>query len=280
VPFKVSAGKTLIVLAGAGRPGSATMPREVTIPVGFPAAGFFFVHSCAYSANNLIAVYQVQYADGSTYDIPLRLEENIRDWAVTPAPFLREKETQSIVAWQGSCPMFKTIGVYRMLWVNPRPDVPVKAIRFSNPTGEVVPILMGLTAAVHGGRTAGATADAAGAQALLARAKEALAAQRLDEAAGLLKQAVAADPTLSAAHQALADLCERRGDEDGALAAYRAWAATQPSTPLPYNRIGEILEKRNDLKGALEAYTQSLKVEWNQPPAIQAKSRLEKAVNP
>ena len=40
----------------------------------------------------------------------------------------------------------------------------------------------------------------------------------------------------------------------------------------------EILEKRKDYKGALEAYTQSLKVEWNQPPIIEAKSRLEKLV--
>ena len=31
-----------------------------------------------------------------------------------------------------------------------------------------------------------------------------------------------------------------------------------------------------ELKGALEAYTQSLRVEWNQPPTIEAKSRLQK----
>ena len=52
------------------------------------------------------------------------------------------------------------------------------------------------------------------------------------------------------------------------------------ATPLPYNRVGEILEKRKDFKGALEAYTQSLKVEWNQPPTGEAIRRLEKALNP
>ena len=31
---------------------------------------------------------------------------------------------------------------------------------------------------------------------------------------------------------------------------------------------------RGDEKGALEAYTRSLVVEWNQPPIIEAKSRL------
>ena len=256
------------------------MPREVTIPIGFPAEGFYFLHSTAYTNADVVAVYQVQYGDGSTYDIPLRREENIRDWAVAPAPFLREKETRSIVAWKGSCPMFSALGVYRMLWVNPRPDAPVRAIRFSNPVGESVPILMGLTAAVRGDRPVEVAADAARAQTLLGQAKQAVDGQRLDEAEGLLRQAVAADPTLSAAHQALADLCDRRGNEDAALAAYRAWTATQPPTPLPYNRIGEILEKRKDLKGALAAFSQSLKIEWNQPPVIQAKSRLEKLVNP
>ena len=47
---------------------------------------------------------------------------------------------------------------------------------------------------------------------------------------------------------------------------------------LPYNRIGEILEKRKDYPGALAAYTQSLVVEWNQPPIIEAKSRVQRIV--
>ena len=80
---------------------------------------------------------------------------------------------------------------------------------------------------------------------------------------------------MTAAQQALVDLYERQGNEDAALAAYQAWVLAGAATPLPYNRIGEILEKRKDFKGALEAYTKSLKVEWNQPPIIEAKTRLE-----
>jgi hypothetical protein len=56
---------------------------------------------------------------------------------------------------------------------------------------------------------------------------------------------------------------------------YRAWAAAGAATPLPYNRIGQILEKQKDYKGALDAYTTSLKIEWNQPPIIEAKERVE-----
>jgi hypothetical protein len=49
-------------------------------------------------------------------------------------------------------------------------------------------------------------------------------------------------------------------------------------SPLPSNRIGEILERRKDYRGALEAYTRSLQVEWNQPPIIEAKERIQKLV--
>ena len=129
-----------------------------TIPVGLAVEGLYFLHGTAYTYNDLVAAYQIQYADGQTEDVAVRKDENIRDWATEPAPFLRERGTRSIVAWRGACPMFRAIGVYRMLWVNPRPGVPVKAVRFSNPTRETVPVLMGLTAAVASDRAGGPAA--------------------------------------------------------------------------------------------------------------------------
>ena len=103
---------------------------------------------------------------------------------------------------------------------------------------------------------------------------EALQAGKDAEARGLFQQAVKTDPSLDAAHQALGETCDKAGDEPAALAAYRAWADAGPRTPLPYNRIGEILERRKDHRGALDAYSKSLEIEWNQPPIIQARSRL------
>jgi cytochrome c-type biogenesis protein CcmH/NrfG len=94
----------------------------------------------------------------------------------------------------------------------------------------------------------------------------------------LLKKAVTIDPTMTTAQQALADLYERTGNEDAAFQTYQAWVQAGARTPLPYNRIGEILENRKDFAGALDAYTKSLKVEWNQPPIIMAKKRVEDAV--
>ena len=175
--------------------------------------------------------------------------------------------------------MFPVIGIYKMLWVNPRPDVPVKAVRFSNPTRVPVPVLIGLTAVMAKGAEAQAPEAQAKAQTLFAQAMQAVEKKNDVEAEKLLKEALAADSSLAAAHQALADVCERRGDENAALAVYRAWADAGATTPHPYNRIMEILELRKDYKGALEAATKSLEIEWNQPPTIVTKARLESLVN-
>jgi Tfp pilus assembly protein PilF len=173
--------------------------------------------------------------------------------------------------------MFRQIALYKMLWVNPRPQVAIKAVRFANPSRTGVPVLLGLTAVVpRDAKPPQAAAAVQKARDLLAAALKAVEDRQDAKAQGLLKDAIAADPTLTAAHQALADLCERASDEDAALATYQAWAKAGASTPLPYNRIGQILEKRKDYKAALEAYAKSLQIEWNQPPIIDAKARLEK----
>ncbi|MBT3374496.1 MAG: hypothetical protein HN742_36030 [Lentisphaerae bacterium] len=274
VPFTIAeAPSSIIVLAGGGRPG--TLPGEVTIPVGFQAEGFYFLHSSAYSSAKLICLYQIQYADGSTHDIQVRNEENIRDWAGKPGPFLREKkDTRTRVGWTGSTPMWPLVGVYRMLWVNPRPDVPIKAIRFANPVRRSVPMLLGLTAATTRDVKIEIPKDTAAAARLLAEAKQRPAEQR-PQAIGMLRKAIAMAPGLSDAYQTLATLLEASGDEDAALDVYRQWTAAGTATPLPWNRIGKIMLKRQNHKAALEAYTQSLRVEFNQPPIIEARKKLE-----
>ena len=86
------------------------------------------------------------------------------------------------------------------------------------------------------------------------------------------------DPSQKDVYQALADAAEKSGNEDRILDAYRLWTISGPRQPLPWNRIGEILEKRKELRGALEAYKKSLRIEWNQPPTMDAVKRLESAL--
>ena len=264
------------MLRNVGRPFPENFPTEVTIPIGGKAEGFYFLHSSAFTPQNeTVGLYQVQYEDGSAFDIPLTCGVNIHDWGCDTASFAREKITRSNIAWTGSNEIFPAISVFRMLWVNPRPQAAVKAIRFAS-TGRATLALVGLTAVVAQGQQDLTPAQVAQARANLTDAAKALEAGKLDDAEKLLLSALKADPTLTAARQSLADLYERKGDEAAALKTYQDWVASGAATPLPYNRIGEILEKRKDFKGALDAYTKSLIVEWNQPPIIDAKSRLQK----
>jgi Tfp pilus assembly protein PilF len=164
-----------------------------------------------------------------------------------------------------------------MLWVNPNPETPVRAVHFANPRRKACPILIALTTVL---RDEQAAADHAAAKArakqLLDQGTAALAAGKDAAARELLEKAIREDSSLDAAYRALGNVCEKLKDEDGVLAAYRGWAAAGAKTPLPYNRIGEILEKRKDNQRALDAYQRSLQIEWNQPPVIEAKKRLEK----
>ena len=278
VPFSIGAPpRCCLVLKSALRPRQEGMPQEVTIPLGYKIEGLYFLHTSTYTGPGLAAAYDIQYADGTSFSIPLKTEENIRDWISPPGPFPREKGTVTNVAWTGSTPLFKLVAVYRMLWVNPRPETPVAAVRFANPAGQAQPILLGLTAMTSGGAPQVAV-ETAKAQDLLKQGLAAAQQGDARQAQELFRQALAADASLGAAHQALAESLERAGDTQAASEAYRAWIAAGARTPLPYNRLGQILEQRRDHRGALDAYTQSLKLEWNQPPIIEAKARVEKAL--
>lgn len=265
--------------AGAADAGRDKLPSSVTIPVGGPAGmqieGLWFLHAAAFTTDGLAGMYQVLYQDGSTLDIPLVSGLNMRDWTAPPAAFAGEKGTQSYVAWTGTTNEFPTVCVFRMLWVNPRPGSPVKAVRFSNPSA-ACPVLIAVTAVLKSS-PAGQVA-AAQAIELYNQAVQALRDGQDVQAETLLKKAVAADPSHAGACQALAQLYDKMKNEDLAFEAYRAWAATGPNTYVPYNRIGQIYEARKQYKQALEAYTRSLQIEWNQPPTIEAKSRMEKMV--
>jgi tetratricopeptide (TPR) repeat protein len=252
------------------------MPKEVTIPLGYAAEGLYLLHGTAFSGGQ-VAVYTVEYADGQTLEIPLVSRENIHDWA-NAAPLPRERGTKSVIAWTGKNGVFPRIGIYRMLWVNPRPDVPLKRLVFANPRLAAVPGLLGVTAAVSRGSLKPPDANAVKAQALFQQGRAAAGDNRLEAALGLLREALSADPTLGDAYRALLDTAERTHDEGQIMAAAWQWGLSGPPAPAPWNRFGALLEKQGDLRGALEAYRKSLEVEWNQPPIMEARRRLEALV--
>jgi len=275
IPFMIGREpKVCIVLASQYRPGYDSMPKEVSIPIGYPVEGFFFLHTTAWGGAPT-ALYTIEYEDGQSIEIPLMAGENIHDWA-GPRPFLREKGTQSVTAWTGKNEVFAHVGIFRMLWVNPRPEVPIKRVRFWGPNKNV-PVQLGITAAVNA-ETRVSDTDAAVAKQLLKDALAADAAGKQDEAQSLSREAVSKDPALGDAYRANLDMAEKTHDDEKVLEAAWMWGISSCRATMPWNRIGEILEKRGDKRGALEAYVKSLGIEWNQPPIMDARRRLESQV--
>ena len=277
VPFSIGKEpRTCIVLKSNSRPLPDLYPDEATIPLGYRIEGLSFLHTTSWGAQAPTGLYDIQYADGTSAQIILVENENIFGWTRAPAEFPRERGTRSRVAWTGTSVIFPVICVSQMLWVNPKPDVPVKAVRFANPEKNMCPVLIAMTVAVKPNRSdiEAAVAAQTKAQDWLKKGIAAVDAGKDADARAALAEALKADPKLDAAHQRLCELEERGHEEKATLAAYKVWTASNPRTPLPYNKIGQILERQGDAKGALDAYTRSLEIEWNQPPIIEAKARL------
>jgi hypothetical protein len=278
IPFLIGEGPLNCILLANQRKGGDTLPREVALPLGYAVEGLYFLHTSAWTAadGTEILSYRVEYADGTAISVPVRGGVSIYDW-IGPKPFLNETGTRSATAWTGSCGNFPVIAVYRMLWVNPRPEAVVQRVVCARPTLVSLPVLIGVTAAVDKNAVAVSAEAAAKAAALFAQGRTAAAKGDLEAARTALKQALELDPAQPEAYRLLADVCERKGGEDWLLDAYGLWMRSGPRSPLPWNRTGEILEKRRNLQGALEAYKKSLAIEWNQPPVMDAVRRLEGA---
>lgn len=270
IPFALTNGPTRgIALAAAGVAGAGHLPGEVVIPVGFLAEGFYFLHTAAGATDGLAATYKIVYEDGTAQDVPVKGRVHVADW--NGLELLPGAE----IVWTGSTAESPLTGVYRMLWVNHRPEVPVKAILFSNPEREAFPVLLGVTAAARRETVPVSTETAAQARRAFADGQAAFQGGKIDDARRLLREAIVLDASLQEAYQSLADAAERKGDREWMLDAYRLWSISGPRKPLPWNRLGELLEQRDDRAGALEAYKRSLRIEWNQPPVMESVRRLE-----
>jgi hypothetical protein len=293
VPFECSRpAPRAVALSRPDGPLGSVLPDSVSLPIGAQLEGLYFLHTAAgLPPAGPSALYTIVYRDGTRHVIGLEEGVNLRNWT-NPGGLKGERGTYSTLAWTGSTPRYPLIGVYRMEWVNPWPDKPVDSVTFSLPPGRGgLPMLLALTAVVREDETAakrkkGEPAVARGVtagQAAQARQQGEAAAAALREgnearARTLAEAALNLDPACEEAHTVRADLGERAGGEEELLKIYRDWIAAGARIPRPYNRVGGLLERRQDWRGALTAYARSLELEWNQPPIIEARSRVEQKV--
>ena len=104
----------------------------------------------------------------------------------------------------------------------------------------------------------------------VAAARRAAQANRLDEAARLYEQAIAASPDSAFLVRDLADVEVKQGKTDQALARYRRVLEMDPADVASRIRIGEMLDARGDLAGAHQMYTEANNLE----PSAELRRRL------
>jgi predicted negative regulator of RcsB-dependent stress response len=95
----------------------------------------------------------------------------------------------------------------------------------------------------------------------VAAARKAAQANRLDEAARLYAQAIAASPDSAFLVRDLADVEAKQGKTDEALARYQRVLEMDPTDATSRIRIGEMLDARGDLAGAMKMYTEANNLE-------------------
>jgi tetratricopeptide (TPR) repeat protein len=104
----------------------------------------------------------------------------------------------------------------------------------------------------------------------VAAARRAAQANRLDEAARLYEQAIAASPESAFLVRDLADVEAKQGKTDQALARYQRVVDMDPTDAASRIRIGEILDARGDLAGAQKMYADANMLE----PSAELRRRM------
>jgi tetratricopeptide (TPR) repeat protein len=104
----------------------------------------------------------------------------------------------------------------------------------------------------------------------VAAARKAAQANRLDEAARLYAQAIAASPDSAFLVRDLAEVEAKQGKTDEALARYQRVIVMDPTDVTSRIRIGEMLDARGDLAGAMKMYTEANNLE----PSAELRRRM------
>jgi hypothetical protein len=134
-------------------------PPTVDIPVGRRFQTLVFLQSCTgegrrpihagddtffpRESSELVGVYDVVFEDGLVLAAEVRYDENVSAWNAGLKGLLYH--ARCIVA--GSLPDGSPLVIWGNEWTNPRPDEPIRLIRFRGTRGpsEAMPMLLGIT---------------------------------------------------------------------------------------------------------------------------------------
>ena len=289
-PYKIAKGKKNAIVLKVSPDHIkylANGPESVEIPVGKThVAGLMFLHTGGWT-NGLkpFGWRHILYSDGTKEVMSLN-STNFADWNYGHDDFPDEEGTTTWVAWKGACKSYPITRVYGTLWVNPHPEKEIAKIVLTNaglPVDErrfIAHIAVTLAMqgeAKHTGQTA---RDAKRSQALLQEALTLRQANKTANALAKLEESLKADDQNVGSWVTLTEIHATSDGVDAFTALCKRWFAAVPKNYQAHNMLGKFLESKGRLAEALAEYKRSLELEWNQPPTIDAKVRLEKQLNP
>jgi len=277
-------GKSVLVLNGSRFTPPCT---EVTgIPVNLKAETLHFLHTCAWCGESFpIMSYIVRYDDNTFEEIRVVGGINIQDWWLPTGDreFLEEMPGISTeVGLVAENPTFECAAMYLMRWINPHPEKTIASLDVlyrPDPQSLITPIVAGVTAGVKADAAAtalppGPPRDADKARTLTKEAEALFNQGQYAPAAERLRHATAADPLSGRAFWLLGRSLHRAGRRDEAIRAYRTAVGLLPESTEVLNDFAETLVSQGKKIQASAIYRQSLRLNWNQPPVLDALERL------
>ena len=276
--------KSVIVLNGSRF--KKPCPEVKGIPVGRQAETLNFLHTAAWAGESFpIMSYLVRYDDGTFEEIRVISGININDWWLPTGDreFLDEMPgVHTQVGLVAENPTFEAAGVYLMEWINPHPQKKIATIDClyrCDPQAAATPIILGISAGGKADKAtepAGPQGNAVKAQALTQQAEELMANGNYDPAVELLHQAQASDPNYGRAAFMLARAYRMTRRYPEATKAYRIAAGLLPGSTELLNEFAAMLETQGKRIQASSVYRQSLRINWNQPPVLEAIGKLKR----
>ncbi len=123
------------------------LPKSVgPIPVGAKASSLAFLHSAAWAAKQgsvLAGRYQVQYEDGSSVEIPVKVGSELEDWWSMKDVPGKDAALAFKVKSDNSASGF--VGLYSFLWTNPQPGKAIRSITLLSAGGDPVLGVLAIT---------------------------------------------------------------------------------------------------------------------------------------
>ena len=246
VLFRIRLPDACFMLASLYRKGGK---ERVVLPVNSKADALYLLHACAWTSKQHHYSVFVDYSDGSSYEIRMIGERNLRDWRASAPdePFHNASDTFTDLALviaperAGERPA----SLYKTLWMNPSPEKIIRSLRFES-RKKGVPLIFAVTLGDWKKTSAGP------------------------------KQVSAPDEALFRRLLAEAEQAEKKENWKEAAACYERLIALAPERSALYISLGLCCEKLGWLEKAIEVYERSLERDPNQPDVLQMLSHLKK----